>query len=351
MMEKLPDNVTMKRLAQQLGVSRTTVSLVLKGQERKYRIREETAQRIREAVAQQGFRPNYFATALTSRRSGVIGVVFPNVFEAFMSEVVKGIEDVTHPADYTAMIATSRFDPLLEARVLDQLLHRGVDGLIIACNAPFRGEPYDCSHLHRLLSGPVPVVLVDRTLRDHPHASVVQDDRGGARKATAALLRAGSRRPCYVSLDIDVSSIRDRRDGFLDALREANIRQPRSRDILLTRRDPDADDLSLALEKRMSHRDPPDSFFVTTAGIAMKTRYLLSRMGLQVPKNIPMARFGADPPYSPSGMLCVEQPHVDMGRRAAQLLMETITGAARPDTHIVCPVRLAPAHLSRSKGA
>ena len=326
-MKQPPDRMTMKQLAEALGISRTTVSLVLKGQARKYRIRDDTAQKILQAVHDSGYRPNYFATALNLRRSGVVGVVFPNVFEAFMSETVKGIEDVTHAAEYTAMIATSRFDQALEQKVIAQMLHRGVDGIIIACNAPFRGAAHRYDHIRRLCRGPAPVVMVDRIVRGIDCHAVLQDDSGGAQRATEQLLRAGCCRPCFLSLDLDVSSIRERRRGFLAALKRAGIHHTRCRDILLKKRDPESHDLRDALAALMRGRAAPDCFFITTSGLANRARFLLAGMGISVPADVAIARFGSDPPWNPSGMICVEQPHVDMGRRAARMLLHLLNGS------------------------
>jgi len=77
--------LTMKQIAQELGLSRTTVSLVLQQKGDQHRIAKETQERILTYARSAGFRPDYFASALNSRHSGVIGAVFPDVFESSRS--------------------------------------------------------------------------------------------------------------------------------------------------------------------------------------------------------------------------------------------------------------------------
>jgi LacI family transcriptional regulator len=334
---------TMARIARALGISRTTVSLILKGEAGKYRISDATVGRVQAAVAAAGYRPNYFARALNTRSTRVVGIVFPNVFEAFMSEVVKGIEDVLYPAGYTMMLCTSRFDRAMEQRNIEQLLHRGVDGILLAFSAPFRGERYDYSHLRRLAAGATPVVLIDRTLPGLRLPSVVQDDCDGARQATAALIAAGCGSVGLVTLDIDVSTIRQRCEGFSSAIAKAGIKLRRSQTIRLRTRDRAKEDLAVPLGRLLESPHRPDGLFVTTSGLALRVLDIVNSHGLVLNENIRIARFGSDPPYQPTGMFCVSQPHLEMGRRAAELLLTKVSGVTkRTPERIVLPCELLP---------
>jgi LacI family transcriptional regulator len=319
--------MTMQQIAQKLGVSRTTVSLVLKGDAAKYRINPDTARTIHDTVRTLQYTPDYLATALTAGKTKTIGVVFPNVFESFMSEVVKGIEDVLYPAGYMMILCTSRFDRNLEVRVIETLLHRGVDGLIVVFNAPFAGKPYDYSHLKKLASGSTPIVFVDRALPGVNAHSIVQDDRWAAAQATKHLIANGCRKPAYISLDIEISSIQARYQGFLDACAHAHIKH--THEVRLKRLDSDSNDLSTALQRIFKAENRPDGLLITTHGIALKTIGLLRNMGLNVPEDVQVAKFGSDPRYLPSGALCVKQPHVEMGTVSARLIVDACSRPSR----------------------
>ena len=311
----------MKDIAESLGLSRTTVSLVLKGAGDKYNISKKTQQRILHKVKELNYRPNYFASALNLKRSGIIGVILPNVFEVYMNEIIHGIEDILYKNSYNMMLCTSRFSPEIEKRNIDHLKPI-VDGFLIAFNAPFADTPYDYSHLQQLTQEQNPVVFIDRYLPELKSAYVVQDDFYGAFKAVECLLKKGCRRIGYISFNLDITSIHERFRGYRQALKDQQVTYNPDHTILLHQQNDQSGDLQAAMEHVFRLKERPDAFFVTTNGIALKAGSLLKKMGHRVP----MARFGMDPDYFSSKMILVEQPHMAIGKQAAQMLLDQISG-------------------------
>lgn len=334
---------TMKSIAEDLQVSRLTVSFVLAGEAERRRINPETATRIIERARELGFRPNYFAQALNTRKTGAIGLVFPDVHEAFMAEMLRGIDNVFARHDVTMMLCSSRMDRTLEMRNIESLLYRGVDGLIIVPCAEFTTRRSDVSPLaERLATEKLPVVCADRIPQGWSGHSVVQDDRAGAQRAVAQLIERGARRIGCVSFDLDASSCNERIAGYHDALIQNGLSVDARWQIRLDRIDPQADDLSGALRALLGlpETERPDAWFVTTTGLSYRTRELLAafRPDDTLP---PIARFGADPPFFSSGMVSVVQPHHEIGRRAAELLFEAIADPKLAPSHVVLPSLLA----------
>ncbi len=333
---------TMKSIAEDLGVSRSTVSFVLAGEAERRRINPETAERILQRAQALGFRPNYFAQALNTRKTGAIGLVFPDVHEAYMAEMLRGIDEVFALHDATMMLCSSRMSRALEQRNVESLLYRGIDGLIIVPCADFRPHPSDVTPLPRLLAeARIPVVCADRLPAGWTGNSVIQDDRAGARQAVDRLLDQGARRVACVSFDLDASSIRERIAGYREALASRQqIADPRWQ-IRLDRLDPGADDLSEALRALLAlpPGERPDAWFVTTAGLSYRTRDLLRALA-PASDPPPIARFGADPPYFSSGMISVVQPHREIGRRSAELLFELMSNQETTAINIVLPTAL-----------
>ena len=112
---------TMKSIADELGVSRSTVSFVLGGEAGRRRINAQTAERIVQRAEALGFRPNYFAQALNTHKTGAIGLVFPEVHEAYMSEMLHGIDEVFAQHDTSMMLSSSRMDRALELRNIESV--------------------------------------------------------------------------------------------------------------------------------------------------------------------------------------------------------------------------------------
>lgn len=334
---------TMKSIAEDLQVSRSTVSFVLAGEAERRRINPETANRILERARELGFRPNYFAQALNTRKTGAIGLVFPDVHEAFMAEMLRGIDGVFARHDVTMMLCSSRMDRTLEMRNIESLLYRGVDGLIIVPCAEFTAHPSAVPPLAERLAGEkLPIVCADRIPHGWNGHAVVQDDRAGAQRAVEQLIAGGARRIGCISFDLDASSSNERIAGYRDALAQRGLAADARWQVRLDRIDPQADDLSGALRALLAlpEAERPDAWFVTTTGLSYRTRELLATLA---PDDVPppIARFGADPPFFSSGMISVIQPHHDIGRHAAELLFEAIADPDLAPRRIVLPSLLA----------
>jgi LacI family transcriptional regulator len=322
------NKLTMQKIADELGLSRTTVSLVLKGKSGHYRISEETKNRILDHIAKRRFEPNYFAQALNTNRSASIGLVFPDVFEYFMSSIIRGIENPLYKNNYSMMLCTSRFNYEMEIRNLNTLKHRGIDGLLLAFCCPFKGQTYSYDHIIELINSSLPVVLVDRYLPGIECPSVIQDDFYGAFEAVKLLHRMKCSRIGFISFNLDISSISDRYNGYCESLKELNLSMNTGHSIWLNRIDPGSNDLQTALKTVLNSTSPPDSFLITTQGLANKTAMLLESESLAIGRDIQIARFGNNPEYPKTRMISIEHPHQTMGQKAAEILLDIIENKA-----------------------
>lgn len=312
--------LTMKQIADQLNISRTTVSLVLKGKGDQYRISKDTQQRIISYVEQAGYRPNYFASALNSRTSGIIGAVFPDLFESFMGSIVRGIETVLYEHDYSLMISTSRFSHQREQAIIKNILYRGADGLLLVPSMPYHHEaPYNSEYIESLVKQNVPMVLIDRKIKGVSVPCVVQKDYERSYGAVTSCIQNGAGRVCCVSFYLQATSIEERLKGYARAVRDHHL-EPSY--ILLREQNPSSRDLQTKLSAQLRSKEPPDAFFVTTSGIADKLSWMLRSEGL----TIPIARFGSTAPWTHQELMDIPQPHTEMGKKAAQLLIERIEG-------------------------
>ena len=349
---------TMKDIAKQLGLSRTTVSLVMQGRGDEYRISRATQSLIRTLVEETDFKPNYFAKALNSGRSGMIGAIFPDVFEPFMSNLIRGIETVLYHRGYSLTISTSRFDASREQALVEKAVWQGADGIILVPTMPFTGQaPYDSSHIRPLLDLDYPLVVVDRTIAGLETHRVVQDDYGMARGALGKLIgrlrTPGSSKartsiakpdrrlhiPC-VSFDLEASSIKARVQAYLDTMMAAG---QRAETLFLDCIDPESTDLARLVQNQLDSANPPDAFFVTTAGLAEKLYWLLRRSSQL--KAVPILRFGSSSRWLESPFIEIPQPHEQMGVAVADLmldLMDRKTGATQDSgqagTHTITPL-------------
>jgi len=329
--------LTMQQFAQLIGLSRTTVSLVLQGKGDAYRIARETQQRVRRLAREYNFQPNYHATALNRGKTGVVGAIFPDVFENFMGRVVRGIESVIYRRGYTMMLSTTRFDNQLEKRLVEQYLYRGVDGFLLVFTAPFRWQQFDYSHLEQIQKQGIPMVLVDRYLPGFTAPMVIGNDYEHARTGVSSLLHNHITRIVCITLDLDIITIDERIRGYTDAVKQNGL-QPEV--IRLERCDPHSDDLWNALSAITIHMNQQGrlselAVFSTTSGLADKAAWIFRQLGFVPGRDVTILRFGTTTQWLDAGIRDIPQPQEQMGEEAAHMLLQMIETGTTPENRIL----------------
>jgi len=120
------ENVTLKKIAAELGVSAMTVSRALNNHDN---VDEKTRERIIKKARSMGYTPNRVAKSLVSKRTFTIGVVIPEISHTFFARVVGGIENVTYESDYQLLLTNSAEKAEREKKALETLLAQQVDGI------------------------------------------------------------------------------------------------------------------------------------------------------------------------------------------------------------------------------
>ncbi len=210
-----PKAVGIRDVAQRAGVSIATVSRALNSTAS---VRPELRARIDAATQHLGYIPDAAARALSSRRTRTIGAVIPTVDNAMFARGVESLQRYLSSKDYLLLLATSGYDPDVEQRQAQNMISRGVDGLIL------RGDVHT-EGLRRLLATQrIPFVNVGVYHPDRPHACVGADNDAAAYRACRHLIGLGHRRIGMVaalSLNNDRASARVQ--GVRRALAEAGL--------------------------------------------------------------------------------------------------------------------------------
>src|SRR5688572_3292353 len=207
---------TMKRIAEDLGVSVTTVSKVLN---RHVDIGQATRARVLARVEELGYRPNAVARSLTLRRTHTLGVIIPDLMHSFFVEIVAGLEAVVSARGYGLLLCASGEDAKKERSEIEMLRARQVDGIVLA-SANTAGNS---ALLRDLATIGTALVMIDRD--DHPRVRchrVLTDDVEVGRLATAHLVRRGCRTMAHIAGPRFVHAKR-REDGYRQALAAAGI--------------------------------------------------------------------------------------------------------------------------------
>jgi LacI family transcriptional regulator len=214
-MQRNPDSVTIKDVARRSGVSPMTVSRVINGGRS---VSPATVRRVEEAIAELGYVPNRLARGLSRRKTGTIALVVPDVANPFFTLIVRGAEDVARRAGYRIILCDTRADLELERDVIEEMIAHRVEGIAIAPVSDRSRAP-----LRRLAKLGVPFVLIDRTVPGIEADVVLGDSVGGAQQLVEHLIPLGHRRIGMILESDDVSTARDRRRGYVQALENAGL--------------------------------------------------------------------------------------------------------------------------------
>jgi LacI family transcriptional regulator len=324
---------TMKRIAEDLGVSVTTVSKVLND---RADIGETTRARVLARVAELGYQPNAVARSLSLRRTHTLGIVIPDLMHTFFVEIVAGLEAVVQPRGYGLLLCNSDEDPRKERSELQLLAQRQVEGVVLASAAASANSDL----LHRLTAGGVGLVMIDRD--DHPDVRcdrVVTDDEEVGRLATAHLVAQGRRAVAHIAGPPIVHAKR-RATGYRRALVDAGVRV---RDEWIVRGGFREADGYRAMTRLLAARKRPDAVFAVNDPAAIGALKAIWDAGLRVPEDVAVAGAGdiAHGDLLRVPLTTVTWPRRDLGRRAAELLLERLdTNGANGHRRVVIPPRL-----------
>jgi DNA-binding LacI/PurR family transcriptional regulator len=211
-------SVTIHQVAAEAGVSPSTVSNVLNG--RSDRMLPQTRERVEQAIARLGYRPNGPARQLRTGRSQVVGLVVPSVANPFWGTFARHLEAAALQAGYRVLLCNSERDPDRERDYLEELWADGIRGVVLCSSLP------SLEHVLPLVERGLVMVAFDRTAQAGDPPSLVNisvDNAVGAELATRHLLQLGHRRLAFVSGSLRSVNRRARFRGFEAALEQFGL--------------------------------------------------------------------------------------------------------------------------------
>ncbi|WP_035882608.1 LacI family DNA-binding transcriptional regulator [Cupriavidus metallidurans] len=210
--------LTLKDLAAEIDVHYSTVSRVMNPATR-HLVADEVAARILQLAEQRGFRPNRIAAGLRTQRSGLVGVVLPDIANPVFPPILAGIESVLARDGYVPIVVNAGADKLRQRFVIDQLMGRQVEGLVLATAE--RDDPI----LDYCLKLSIPVVMVNRGEPTGCASCVVSDGLLAMRLTVDHLVKLGHRRIGHIAGPETTSTGQQRREGFLQAVKRHRLRR------------------------------------------------------------------------------------------------------------------------------
>lgn len=321
---------TMKQVAALAGVGTKTVSRVINMEPN---VTEATASRVWAAIDALDYQADMRAGSLRrlDGRTNSIGLLVARVDNPFAGEVHRGVEEVARQRGALVLASSHDNDPAHERAVVNDLIRRRVDGIIIDSTSA------DSIRSSRAVERGVPVVFVDRCPTGLATDGVFSDSRSGAAAATRHLIERGHRRIALLTDRLSISTAVERRQGFADELTRAGIRQDETT-VITELTDPAS--ATRALTAAMTSENPPTAVFSTQNLITIGALVALRNLGLQHRvafvgfDDLPLADL-LDP-----AVTVVRQVPRALGRVAAERIFQRLDGVDLPVEHIVLPIEL-----------
>jgi LacI family transcriptional regulator len=327
---------TIPDVARRAGVSTATAARALGGYGA---VSEASRSAVLAAAEELGYRRNDLAAAMITGRTQTIGLVIADIENPFFAGAVRGVSDAARAAGYDVVLTNTDEDPDVERSSVKVLLSRRVDGIVVAPTS------LETDHLTGAVAAGCPVVLLDRRLESFPADTVLVDNAAAARDVVRRLLEVGHRRIAMVtggtSSDepvterLNVSTGRDRVDGYLAALTEAGVAQPKA----YLRSGAHNPELACRLMADLLDRpEPPTAVFASDSRVALGVLRAIREAGLAIPSDISMVSFD-DADWTSvvnPAISVVAQPTYTLGRLAAERLLARIAGdESPPELHMM----------------
>ena len=307
---------SLQEVARRAKVSIATVSRVLNKSDK---VAAETRAAVEKALRELGYRPSRVARRLRMKdgRAHLVGLIIPDIQNPFYAEIARGVEDAAYAAEYALLLCNSDENPEKERFYLEVMRSESVDGIVLP---PF--DDTDSAVIDIVATG-MPVVCVDRSMVKLKTDLVEVDNHRGAFEAVAHLLDKGHRHIGLIEGRTHVSTSRERRRGYLDALAERGVTVRKD---LMRSGDFKQESGRVLANELLALRKPPTALFVCNNLMTVGALAAIHQRGLRVPQDVAIVGFddlpwaeALDPPLT-----VVRQPAYDVGRQAMELLLKRI---------------------------
>ena len=315
--------VTIKDIAKAAGVSHTTVSRALHDHPA---ISANTVERIKQLAEELGYVPSAAARGLKTNRSHVVGVIVRRIDDPFFAEVLHGIEDVLHQAEYSLFLTASYREPERERQIMQAMGERRVDGALIVSTLI---SPERLNQLDRFR---VPFVLINNQSMDEPDThSVYHDDAFGGQEIVQHLFDLGHRRIAYLRNERGGRPDTRRQQGYENKLEALGL-SVRS-DYICSGSNGTPEGGEQGMQRLLALTEPPTAVICFNDMMAVGAIRATQQAGLRVPEDVSITGFDNVElaAYITPPLTTFHQPKYELGREAAKMMLNALTQDVESD--------------------
>ncbi len=321
---------TIKDVAEKSGVSTATVSRVLNDN---YPVSKDAYEKVQKAIKESGYRINTLAKSLKMNKTFMIGMVVPDISNPYFMEIARGVEDIVSGYGYTLTFCSTDEDSKKEIKLLKALNDKRVDYVILASSLKESGP------ITELMEQGLNILMVDTILPELNVDFVVEDNRRASYQLVDYALQLGHKRVGIVNGIMDISTAKDRYEGFREALANHEVDYDEAytvdggyyRDIAYR---------NVKTMLRSNLKKLPTLLYATNNQMTEGAMIAIKEMGLRIPEDISIVSFGDIilPELVEPRLTIIEQNSKAIGEKAGEILMQRLENSAfeKPtDTYVI----------------
>jgi LacI family fructose operon transcriptional repressor len=289
-------------------------------------------ERVLAAAKALNYQPNRVARSLRSQQSSIIGLIVADIQNPFFTAVCRAVEDLAHEQGMTIFLCNSDENPDKETMYLNHMRSENVSGIIFS---PTR-ETAD--NFAERVDRSQPMVVIDRRVQGVDIDSVTIDNVASAYQLTKHLIGDGHKR-IGAMFGIGSTTGRERREGFMQAMREHNLPTPPEQTRFLEAREAEGYKESLRL---LQLPERPEAIMTSNGLLATGAFRAIRELGLKLPDEVAFASFD-DTPWTTlvePQVTVIQQPTYEIGKTATSLLLERLKDPSRPFRAVVLKSKL-----------
>ncbi|WAA12539.1 LacI family DNA-binding transcriptional regulator [Fervidibacillus halotolerans] len=314
---------TIRDVAKLAGVSVATVSRVLNNQGY---VHEDTRKKVEQAIRQLNYKPNAVARSLYKKTSKSIGLIIPDITNPFFPQLVRAVEETMYEAGYTVLLFNSDEVLKREQHIIDLMVTKYVDGIIIVSNT------IKYEHLKDLS---IPIVALDRVIsQEIPSVSV--DNYEGARKAVRLLIGKGCKKIAHLRGPKNVFTAEERLRGYMDEMNSQGM------ETFVYAGNYELNTSMVETMKLLTENREIDGIFAGNDVMAVGAIKAITKLGIHIPDQLKIIGFDGielGTVITPE-LSTLKQPIVQLGKKSSELLLNYINGNEKVLRHYVYQAEL-----------
>lgn len=324
---------TIKDVAKMADVSISTVSRVINDSKP---VSPEARRRVLHAIEVLDYKPNEVARSLVTKKSNLIGVIVSDIGNSYISQVLRGVEEIGRMYNYDILLSSSYGDPEIELKFAKLFSQKQVEGIIVI------SEILNSKLLYKLDEFKIPYFVINRFYNIEEAPTVSINNKDAAYKMTKYLLEMGHEKIGYIALrkDMDRTNETYKVKGYRQAMNEADL--PTT--IIYTEGVDEESTAEIMPELLRAKEEGVTAFFCTRDVLAIYVINELYDRGIKVPEDLSISGFGGS---GISDMIrprltTVKEPFYDIGAVAIRKLLKTIDskGKAVDEETVLLPVEI-----------